>query len=171
MPSGIANYNGRQPNNTAYIKTFVPGVSPNLWRPLTYENIGTLTPLLPKFQSVLIPQNLYVEGNLYNPSDIRLKTNIKSIDETLSNKLFDLKPTEFTYKNDEKNKTHYGFIAQDMEKVFPDLVSEKPDEHTDDLLSVNYLELIPLLVSSIKEMKNEINELKSILIKNNISIK
>jgi len=63
---------------------------------------------------------------------------------------------------DEMNKTNptvykkeFGFIAQDVKELFPELV----EESTDGLLSVNYIGLIPLLLESIKEQRQMIDNL------------
>jgi len=53
-------------------------------------------------------------------------------------------------------RINFGFIAQELREVYPDLVYE--DEYG--YLSVNYTGLIPVLVEAIKELKTEINELK-----------
>ena len=55
---------------------------------------------------------------------------------------------------------HYGFIAQDFEKEFPELISVKPDNNMANIKAINYLEIIPLLVSKIQMMQTEIDELK-----------
>jgi hypothetical protein len=68
---------------------------------------------------------------------------------------------------------HYGLIAQEVEQVFPELVSsnthpstaESRDEKSSDppieYKGVNYSELIPILIEAIKEQQQEIEELKS----------
>lgn len=61
-----ANYNGRQPNNTAYIKTFIAGSLPNLWtqQQLQYSG-GDVNVLLPSSsKDVYIPGNLYLGGEI-----------------------------------------------------------------------------------------------------------
>jgi hypothetical protein len=59
-------------------------------------------------------------------------------------------------KQNSDTTTHFGFIAQELREVYPNLVSEDRQG----FLSVNYTELIPVLVDAIKELKTEINELK-----------
>ena len=51
---------------------------------------------------------------------------------------------------------HYGLSAQELQKVYPELVSEGQDGY----LSVNYVELVPLLLRCIQEMQQEIEELQ-----------
>lgn len=55
-----------------------------------------------------------------------------------------------------KNK-HYGLIAQELQRIYPDLVVESQDGY----LAVNYLEIIPLLIRSVQELKAELDESKS----------
>ena len=52
--------------------------------------------------------------------------------------------------------SEYGLIAQDVKKEFPEMVSEGDDGY----LMIDYIQLIPVIVESIKELKNEIDKLK-----------
>ena len=54
-------------------------------------------------------------------------------------------------------KNHYGLMAAQLQQVYPDLVYENQQGD----LCINYIEMIPLLVESIKELKAEITQLKS----------
>ena len=81
IPASInANYSGKQPNNTSYVKYFSPGSSPNLWRATDYTYNLTkqyvITPVSSIYNSVYIPGNLFVDGSIISPSDINLKYNI-----------------------------------------------------------------------------------------------
>jgi hypothetical protein len=49
------------------------------------------------------------------------------------------------------NRNHIGFLAQDIQKVFPELVYADKDG----ILSVDYISLIPILVESVKELNNK----------------
>lgn len=101
-------------------------------------------------------------------SDKRLKKNIKGLDNKF-NKFYDeLKPISFNWKNIINNKTHIGFIAQDVQKA------QKENELDLDFVyeDNNYLMLdkqeiialntwqIQLLKKQVQEQQNEINELK-----------
>jgi hypothetical protein len=161
----MANYSGRQPNNTSYIKTFINGSKSNLWTNINYtDNSNTtrqvLTPSSSKITSVFISGNLYVDGSIINPSDIYLKENISQIDSKLTNDILKLTPSKYTLKNDPTSKTHFGFIAQDFEKYFPELISLKPDKNLDNIKAINYIEMIPLLVAKLQEIQSELNILK-----------
>lgn len=160
-----ANYGGKIANDSAYIKQFFYGIPANLWKAFPYYDgtnvIPVITPSVAKFDSVYIPGNLYVDGVIVNPSDINLKDNITLLNLDETNKIMNLKPSKFTLKDDPTNHNHYGFIAQDFELEYPDLISIKPDKHMANIKAINYLEIIPLLVSKIQIMQTEIDELKA----------
>ncbi len=159
-----SNYGGKIADTTAYIKQFNYGIPAVLWNIKPYNNGTNLIPTITtnsKVDNVYIPGNLYVDGNIYNPSDIHLKENITEINYDDSNKLMNLKASQFTFKNDSTSHLHYGFIAQDFETEFPELISIKPDKNMANIKAINYLEIIPLLVSKIQMMQTEIDELKN----------
>lgn len=165
MSVSISNYNGRQPNNTAYIKTFVSGIPSNIWKTISYIKtdstiVGAITTSLTNYPNLYIPGDLIVDGSIVTPSDINLKQNIVKINEETTEKLMNLKSTSFTFKNDPTNHVHYGFIAQELEEEFPTLIQNKPDTQYSNIKAVNYLEIIPLLVNKIQLMQKEIDILK-----------
>jgi hypothetical protein len=124
-----------------------------------------ISPLIPKTNKypVYLPNDLIVDGNIYSNghiysnvytlSDERLKDNIEMIDDS---ELFTLNPIIFTYKNNKNKKKHFGLLAQDVEKVYPELVEINNTGYK----SVNYQELIPIMLSKMKKMQKEIDELK-----------
>jgi hypothetical protein len=61
-------------------------------------------------------------------------------------------------KEDQKmtSRRHFGVDANELQKVYPDLVLESKDGY----LSVNYLEMVPLVIRSIQELKEELDDLK-----------
>ena len=155
--STVSNYSGRQPDNQQGIKQFVTTIRNNaIW---VYKKISSgetvITPADNK-KNVLIQRDLIVEGAILNPSDIILKKNIKAVSRENSDSILDLKPVEFIYNSDLKSHKHFGFIAQDVENLYPNLVSNKGAYKT-----VNYIEIIPLLLSKIQSMQNDINILKN----------
>ena len=54
-------------------------------------------------------------------------------------------------------KSDVGVMAQEIQKVLPEVVAERKDK----TLAVKYDKLVPLLIESIKELKTELDELKS----------
>ena len=68
-----------------------------------------------------------------------------------------LNPILFSYKNDNKKKKHFGVLAQDVENNYPELVE---NNIVTGYKTVNYIELIPIMLAKIKKIDNEINELQ-----------
>lgn len=105
-------------------------------------------------------------------SDVRLKTNIIPI-ENASNVILKLRAVKYIKKQqikdsfDSKNQ-EIGFIAQDVQKILPEVVNTGNDE--DQTLSINYSSLIPLLVKSIQEQNEELKKQQSIIEKQHLEI-
>ncbi|MBI5475864.1 MAG: tail fiber domain-containing protein [Ignavibacteriales bacterium] len=119
--------------------------------------------------------DLAYTGNLINASDIMFKQNINSF--SALNKITQLAPKIFSYAPDSKYKhmnlpkgNHFGLIAEELEKVFPELISENVHPPAEELRGervgeeiqykgVNYIELVPILVQAVKEQQELINQL------------
>ena len=100
-----------------------------------------------------VSNDLTVSGDITISSDARLKSNIVSLGATLSKLLLiDGKSYIMNKSGEEK----IGVLAQDIQKVFPELVSEDDNE----MLSVNYQGLVPVLINALKEQQVEIEKLK-----------
>ena len=158
----MANYGGKQPNQSTYQKLFQYG-SESTWNYSTTNGQLLLTPINPK-ATVYIKSDLFVGGTINNPSDFHLKDNIEELALSLTDNLMNLVPKKYTYKDDNKGKMHYGFIAQEVEEHFPTLVntvSTKINEDEISIKSVNYLEMVPLLLLKIKDLQRQIDELKA----------
>jgi hypothetical protein len=102
--------------------------------------------------TVLFDGTTTIAGDLSINSDARLKANIISLGSTLA-KLLQIDGKTYTMKKDENKKQKIGVLAQDIEKVFPELVSE-----SNGVKSVNYQGLVPVLINALKEQDNKINE-------------
>ena len=63
-------------------------------------------------------------------------------------------------------KKHYGLIAQELQQVYPDLVYENDNGY----LSINYTELIPIMLQSIKDLKAQVDEMRNPSARKAISI-
>tara|TARA_R100000995_G_scaffold83260_1_gene58743 strand:+ start:118 stop:1317 length:1200 start_codon:yes stop_codon:yes gene_type:complete len=94
-------------------------------------------------------------------SDERLKENIKDLETGLT-EIMSLKPRKFDWKKGQGSgaKDVTGFIAQEIETVFPDLIDNFMHDDLEDAKSVRMGDLIPTLVKAIQELKAEIEELK-----------
>ena len=95
-----------------------------------------------------VSNDLTVNGNVTVSSDARLKANIVSLGATLS-KLLNIDGKTYTVKKNGAQKI--GVLAQDIQEVFPELVSED----NEGILSVNYQGLIPVLINALKEQEQK----------------
>lgn len=107
--------------------------------------IGTTDPT----QKLHVSGNILASGEITAYSDIRLKKNIKPLQVR-----GELKP--MTYEKD--GKQSIGFIAQDVQEIYPELVTEQGE---DKMLSLNYAQLTAVLQAEILELKEEIKKLKN----------
>ena len=111
-------------------------------------------------------EEVYIDGTLYattyGPSDTKLKTNLTEIKSglklltKLSGYYFnwnDLAKKEFNYSDDEQ----VGVIAQDVEKIFPQLVVTNSKGYK----AVDYSKFSPIIIEAIKEQQSQIEDLKS----------
>jgi len=92
--------------------------------------------------------------NYYYASDKNLKKDIQPLDDALS-KIQKLQGVSFEWKK--TGQKNLGVIAQEVEKVYPELVAT--DKATG-LKSVQYGNLVALLIEAIKEQQKQIDELK-----------
>ena len=101
--------------------------------------------------------NLTVNGSINAPSDIRLKTHIETLSDVLE-KIDKLRGVRYEFIDQKKYATgpQIGVIAQELQKVFPELVKKG----TNGYLAVNYSQLTGVLIQAIKEQQQEINTLK-----------
>jgi glutaredoxin len=102
--------------------------------------------------------NLFVAGDItaYYTSDQRLKNNITPISNSLD-KVLSISGNIFDWdKKSGKTGSEAGVIAQEIQKVLPQAVVTRDNGY----LAVKYDQIIPLLIEAIKDLKEEINELK-----------
>lgn len=162
--SFTGNYIGRIANPSATIKFFDEATSSPLWTISTKSHLSldysVITPI--SINNLLIPGTIFCL-NLVTPSDASIKENIEPIDTEISDKLLNLKPSTYSFKKDTKKTPHYGFIAQEVEQELPNLVKEMQDKNYGKIKTVNYLEMIPLLIDKMQKMQKEIDDLKELL--------
>ena len=124
---------------------------------------------------------LYVTGEIHASSyhtisDLRLKKNVVSAkdnegDYRFLDRVMDMNVIEYNlidHVNGEKSRDgknvsiedqrHIGLAAQELQELFPDLVVEGQDGY----LAVNYVELVPVLIRSIQELKEELDAVKGV---------
>ncbi len=118
-------------------------------------------------------------GSLLGPSDSKLKKEIKPMSSSILAKVLQLNPSTYFYNNSREssllgltqNQIQGGFIAQELERIFPELVEEKtvpvltgkkenPVENVT-YKGVNYLGLIPYMVAASQEQQKLIETLQN----------
>lgn len=117
--------------------------------------------------------DVFVSGNFVNISDQRLKRDIQKENSALT-KVLQLKPATYTFNNTEKNlskgtKLQHGFIAQELEQVYPELVRTVRAPELDangaptgkqtakEYKAVDYVSLISILTAAIQDQQAQIN--------------
>ena len=102
-------------------------------------------------------------GNAFTVSDERTKENIEDMSDT-TQRLMSVRPVTYNYnqeqleieKGDAVQKTYCGFLAQNLEGLFPSLV----DTDSNGNKFVNYNGMLPILVSTVKEQQKIIKNLQ-----------
>lgn len=106
--------------------------------------------------------NIYLNGKAWLPgnvavtSDIRLKKDITVIPDALE-RLNSVRGVNFRWKDRDDASLHAGVIAQEVEKVFPELVSTDKDG----MKSVSYGEFVGVLIEAVKDLKKDNDELRA----------
>ena len=113
--------------------------------------IGTTTPS----ERLHVIGNILASGNVTGYSDQSLKNNIQTIPNALD-KVLQLRGVEYDRKDIEGNPHNIGVIAQEVEKIIPEVVTT----HNDGVKSVAYGNIVGLLIEAIKEQQEQINILK-----------
>jgi len=93
-------------------------------------------------------------------SDKKFKENIKTIPYGL-NEVLKMNPVEFDWK-EKRNKAHdIGVIAQEIEKIIPEVVKESKELNSDETFkSVDYSKMVAVLIKAVQEQQVQIDELK-----------
>lgn len=102
---------------------------------------------------------LYVNGDIgatsFNAtSDENKKEDIETISDA-TEKLTSLRGVSYKLKEEEEKKTHYGVVAQEIERIFPDMVSGEEGNK-----SVAYMEIIGVLIETVKDLNKRIQKLE-----------
>lgn len=98
---------------------------------------------------------IYGATSWTSTSDITKKNVTGRIENGLA-KINTLTPATFTWKNDETNTPQVGLIAQEVQQVLPEVVSDNGEG----VLGVRYAEVIPLLVAAIQELTARLEALE-----------
>ena len=97
-------------------------------------------------------------GTIVDVSDRRLKENLLPV-SAVSSQLLQLQAYSYNMIGNKEKRREYGLIAQEVQQVFPELVSVVDPEQGH--LGVSYIQLVPLLLEAVKELKAENKDLAS----------
>lgn len=87
-------------------------------------------------------------------ASVTSKVNVKDVSSS-SDLLYKLRPVSFSFKG--SNNTSFGLIAQEVAKVFPDLVQNDSNGNPS---SIKYMDIISLLINEIKNLRSDMDALK-----------
>ena len=102
--------------------------------------------------------NLTAQGNVGAYSDVALKEDIYQIENALD-KVKKLRGVHFTRKFD--NAKEIGVVANEVEKVIPELVDEHQDKELGTVKTMKYANTVGLLIEAVKDLSKQVEELKN----------
>jgi len=98
--------------------------------------------------------DLQVTGSISEPSTMRIKTNIETLESPLD-KITKLRGVSYNLKRG--NQPNIGMIAEEVDEIFPELVSKDKDGNPE---AMSYSRMTAVLLEAIKELKQEVDELR-----------
>lgn len=167
LKSNIGNLTNLTTNGTANLVVAVNELRSNITISDDTTTNTTFYPIIADATSGVVTSKVSSTKLTFNPSsglltstdynsssDVALKDNIKDINNPLD-LLSQLHGYSFTWK--ETGDKSFGLSAQEVEKVLPEIVRNRPDGFK----GINYLNIIAILIEAVKELKEEIKLLKS----------
>lgn len=120
--------------------------------------IGIVDPSYP----VHVYGGAYCTGTTWtNASDARLKRDIQPMNDYGLKEVMELRPVMYYYKSDRTNHKEVGFLAQEVQKIIPEVVSGfEGDIEKGETLGLSYSNLVPVLTKAIQEQQAQIEALK-----------
>jgi len=164
--SGLVGINTATPATTLEIRQQNGGLSlvePGSWNNWEFRVQSSMN-WLHLFRNGQLAGRFYEDGRYAETSDRRLKTDIQPLPAILG-KVMKLEPVEYKLKNVNTPHKTIGFIAQDVMKLFPDLVRVETDTTSrakgiKDLHTLTYTSFGILAIKAIQEQQQEIETLK-----------
>ena len=174
----INNYNYSASNSTAPVLNIYISNVEILSPGAQTSTIGYVEPLITMLANYTVTINGYlvvtgsvtaytvIANGVTLSSDYRLKEEIQPISDEYS--IDKLKPCSYLLKDDESKTIQTGFIAHELQEIFPHLVNGEKDGEK--MQSVNYMGLIAILTKELQSLKSIVAELKTdnIMLKNKI---
>ena len=178
-PARISFYNSvSNPVNDVYIGRYITSENPSLFHlygregfcfsssegdVVLYDNAN--------YGSMIQFLNVDVIGYFYSPSDSRFKKNIQPLNNTLSgllrlsgisyqlNKETPAGTNNIKINKKENARTHFGFLAQEVKEVYPELVRTDSAGY----MYVDYIGMIPLIVNSLNEIQAKVDSQETVI--------
>jgi len=129
----------------------VPGISLSDDGPFGSAGVHQWSIQGPKVTGIMAGKFSATSGSYLSGSDRNIKNNINPLSEFDRDSLNAIHPVEYRLNGDASKRKQFGFIAQDVEKVYPNLV----EKGGNGLLSVNYPSFIPIITQNVKRLNNE----------------
>ncbi len=108
-----------------------------------------------------LPAGSFATNGVYTPSDRRLKKDINGLRPVLD-RMLKLEPVTYRYKQEKEDaKVSVGFIAQDIQQYFPEMVGENRAQDGTRYMALNYAGFSVLAVKAIQEQQSEIDTLRT----------
>lgn len=98
------------------------------------------------------------DGELQSISDSTRKTNIAAMPNGQLDKIMQLQAKQYYFKNQTDDKLNYGFLAQEANAIYPDVVSREVDANGKETWTMSYTSLIPFMVKAMQEQQNTISQ-------------
>ncbi len=156
---GLVGINTVNPASTLEIRQLSGGLS--LIDPATFHNwefmVGSNMGWLHLYRNGALAGRFYEDGRYGETSDLRLKKDITPLPSLLTS-LLKLEPVEYKFKDLNTDHKTIGFIAQDVRKLFPDLVRVEDDSASSikgikNLHTLNYSDFGVLAIKAIQEQQ------------------
>ncbi|MBI5030243.1 MAG: tail fiber domain-containing protein [Chloroflexi bacterium] len=93
---------------------------------------------------------VFAQNGTIQTSDARLKKSVVNLNYGL-NQVMQLRPVTFQWKDSSDARTHLGLIAQEVEKIIPEVIERSDDPAA--LLGMNYAGLVPVLIKAVQEQQ------------------
>ncbi len=127
----------------------------------TFQNAGGTCNVVPSTTGgITCSSDMNLKKNITNLSDgsaWSFDNNITPASQSVLDEVMALKPVDYNWNvEQDTDPKHAGFIAQEVQQVFPDLITEDPNTH---LLSLDYTGLIPYTVEALQEMNLNITNI------------
>lgn len=136
------------------------GIAPNIMVQASTGNVGIGT-INPGY-TLTVTGTAWVTSGAWSGSDLRWKKDVSPLSADTLAKVDQLRPVTFNWRQDEYPDNHFpdgrqiGFIAQDVEKIYPELVTTDNNGYK----GISYEKMVPVLTRAIQEQQKQIDLLR-----------